>query len=78
VNWVRKTPAGFALSIEYGPRIWVDRTFFFTYHKNRLYLVQIRITRLDRARPEKFVNTHTLLQPNVVLTRLVLTKYMPL
>jgi hypothetical protein len=78
VNWVHKTPTGFALSIEYGTRIWVDRTFFFTYRKSRFYLVQIRTTRLDKAHLEKLVNTTTLLQPSVALPHFVLANYMPL
>jgi hypothetical protein len=78
VNWIRKTPMGFALSIEYGTRIWVDRTFFFTYHKSHFYLVQIRTTRMDKVHPEKLVNTNKLLQPSVALPHFVLTNYMPL
>ena len=78
VNWVRKTPTGFTLSIEYGTRIWVDRSFFFTYCKNHFYLAQIRTMRLDKARPENLTDTNTLLRPNIMLTRFTLTDYIPL
>jgi hypothetical protein len=78
VNWVRKTPQGFALSIEYGTRVWVTRHFFFAYRQHHFYLVQIRTMRLDKFRPEKLTKTTKTLVHPVELSHFVLTNYMPL
>jgi hypothetical protein len=78
VNWVRKTPTGFTLSIEYGSRIWVDRTFFFTYRARGFYLGRIQTVRVDKARLEKGTTTTQRLQPSVALPHFVLMNYMPL
>ena len=48
VDKIRENLAGFEISIEYGSRIYWNKTFFFEYRDRRIYLSKIQSIHFDK------------------------------
>ena len=57
VNWVKRTPTGFDMSVEWGSRIYHEKDFFFVCQNGRFYLERITHSTFDKADPSKWSNS---------------------
>jgi hypothetical protein len=57
LDWVKQTPNGFNISIEWGSRFFHEKEFIFVCRSDRFYLEKILHSTFDKANPSKSANT---------------------
>ena len=75
-NGAKKNKDGFELSIEYGSRIYYEKTFIFICRHHRFYLSKIAVESFDKHNPEKWTRKVVRVRPNVPLEKFSLTDFM--
>jgi len=73
----KKAKRGFEISIEYGTRIYYQKTFVFLCRQHKFYLSKIRVESFDKRNPEKWSRKVVSVQPNVRLEKFSVTDFMP-
>ncbi|PWG78088.1 hypothetical protein [Pararcticibacter amylolyticus] len=76
VNWIKKTSAGFQLSIEYGSRIYYRKDFNFYYINDHFYLTGVRTERFDKSKDEKGKTQFKSFKPPIPIENVIITDYM--
>lgn len=79
LNWAKKIPGGFQISIEWGTRIYHEMRFDFVCKRSGFFLTKIRHENFDKHFPEdsKRYRVRTVrVKPNLPLEKFVITDYM--
>lgn len=76
LNWAKKTDSGFEISIEYGSRIYFDKTFIFLKKNEDFHLTEIKVESFDKRETEKVSGKTVKINPPVSVEKFNIEDYM--
>lgn len=76
LNWAKKTDSGFEISIEYGSRIYFDKTFVFLKKNEDFHLTEIKVESFDKRETEKVTKKTVKINPPVSVEKFNIEDYM--
>lgn len=76
LNWAKKTDNGFEISIEYGSRIYFDKTFVFHKKNEGFHLTEIKVESFDKQKTEKSNKTTVKFEAPVPIEKFNIEDYM--
>lgn len=78
LNWIRENNDGFEISIEWGTRVYIHKTFYFSCQREKFYFKRIKLNSFDKREPETDYIKDSLINFNVPLSDFKIHDYMTL